>query len=234
MRGSVLAAALLVAGVGCTAATAQEAGPRVASAGMVVTPDEGPPVLPFGMAASFAAPPHDSTGTYLTLNRDLSSEEVTWHVRAALNVAALGCRQQAGETTAAYNALLEADRVVLAAALDGVGARFKTRFGANWEAAKDEAMTKLYNFWAEPSGQAGFCREAAVVLHEAQTVEPANFPAFAAAVLPRLEAPFLAAFAAIDEYHGRMARWNGAHGPQVVIATVAAVPVGPRVGPEGP
>ena len=130
--------------------------------------------------------------------------------------------------------LLDADKSVLAAALDGVGTRFKARFGSNWQAANDEAMTKLYNFWAQPSAQGGFCREANAVLHEAQTVEPGNFPAFAAAVLPRLEAPFLAAFAAIDDYHVRMARWNGVHAPRVVIATVAAVSVGPRVGTEGP
>ena len=234
MRGSVLAAAVMVAGLGQGSAWAQQAAPQDFRVQDAVASDDAPPVLPFGMAASFAAPPHDSAGSYATPNRDLSPEEVTWHVRVALNVAALGCRQQAGETAAAYNALLDADKTVLAAALDGVGTRFKARFGSNWQAANDEAMTKLYNFWAQPSAQGGFCREANAVLHEAQTVEPGNFPAFAAAVLPRLEAPFLAAFAAIDDYHVRMARWNGAHAPRVVIATVAAVSVGPRVGTEGP
>ena len=235
MRGSVLvAAAMMVAGLASVPAVAQAIGERDGGTLGLIPPDEGPPVLPIGMAESFAAPPHDSAGAYLTPNRDLSPEEVTWHVRVALNVAALGCRQQAGETVAAYNALLDADRAVLAAALDGVGTRFKARFGVDWQAANDAAMTKLYNFWAQPSAQRDFCHEANAVLHEAQTVEPGNFPAFAAAVLPRLEAPFLAAFAAIDDYHARMARWNGAHAPHVVIATVAAVSVGPRIGTEGP
>ncbi|WP_375394033.1 hypothetical protein [uncultured Sphingomonas sp.] len=233
----MVVAALMVAGLTVTA-QAQDFAAAARPAANPVASDDAPPALPLGMAASFAAPPHDATGAYRTLNRDLSPEEVTWHVRVALNVAALGCRQQAGENVAAYNALLNADRVALAAAQDGVGARFKARFGADWQAANDEAMTRLYNFWAQPSAQGGFCREANAVLHEAQTVEPDDFPAFAAAVLPRLEAPFLAAFATIDEYHARMMRWNDTHGPRAVIATVAAVTtegaLGPRIGTEGP
>ena len=220
MRGAIWGAAMLVAALAAGPAAAQDyetqdAGPSTAAA---IGSDAAPPVLPFGMAASFVAPPHDPRGGYVTPNRDLSPEEVTWHVRVALNVAALGCRQQAGETAAAYNALLVADRAVLAAALDGIGA----------------AMTKLYNFWAQPPAQEGFCREATAVLRAAQAVAPADFPAFAAAALPRLEAPFLAAFAAIETYRDRMARWNGEQGGAVVIATAAAVPIGPRLGPEGP
>ncbi|WP_174284930.1 hypothetical protein [Sphingomonas bacterium] len=76
------------------------------------------------------------------------------------------------------------------------------------------------------------------MLHEAQTVEPDDFQAFPAAVLPRLAAPFLAALATIDEYHVRMMRWNDTHGPRAAIATVAAVTMegtpGPRIGTEGP
>lgn len=242
MRGSVVAAACLVVVFGAMSAQAQEIGaqevglPEGAAPTLAqrLAPDDAPPVLPFGMAASVAAPAQDAAGAYVTPNRDLSPEEVTWHVRVALNVAALGCRQQAGETVTAYNALLAADKTVLAAALDGVGTRFRARFGADWQAATDAAMTKLYNFWAQPAAQAGFCREATAALRAAQTVEPADFPAFAAAVLPRLEAPFLASFAAIDDYRARMARWNGAHGSHAVIATVAAVSVGPRIGTEGP
>lgn len=247
MRTAVFTAAMMVAGLGSTSATAQQMAVReyetqepatapVATivAANAVSPDEVQPVLPAGMAASFAAPPHDASGGYVTPNRDLSPEEVTWHVRVALNVAALGCRQQANETAAAYNALLTADKAVLAAALDGVGLRYKAKFGPAWQAANDAAMTKLYNFWAQPPAQDGFCREANAVLHEAQGIAPAAFPAFAAAVLPRLEAPFLTAFAAIDDYRVRMARWNDRHAAQVVIATVAAVPVGPRMGPSDP
>jgi hypothetical protein len=225
---SIVVAALAVAPLPMLAdrAGAQELAPPI---------EEVAPRLPAGMAASFVPPPQDADGPYATPNRDLSADETTWHVRVALNVAALGCRDADGAaTTAAYNALLDTEKAPLDVASRGMAARYQARFGPAWQARHDDAMTRLYNFWAQPLAHDGFCAAAHDVLREAAAVEPSSFAAFAAAVLPRLEAPFLAVFAAADDYRQQIARWQDRHTPRIVIATAAVVPVTGRLGPDGP
>lgn len=190
---------------------------------------EAAPVPPAGAAPTFRTPERDAAG-YVTPNRSLSAEETTWHVRVALNVAALGCRDaQVEATTAAYNAILTTDREPLAQAASAVERLYRARHGAAWQAAQDDAMTRLYNFFAQPPAHDAFCAEAQAVLRESATVAPANFAPFAAAALPRLEAPFLAFFEAYDGYRRDLAGWQARHPaplPSVVIATAAVPTVG--------
>ena len=149
------------------------------------------PQPPAGATASQPIPARDAHGRYQTPNLDLSGDETSWHVRAALNVAALGCRDVSErETIAAYNLMLARHRTALAAADAGVKAQYRQRYGASWETRHDRDMTRLYNFFAQPPAQSGFCQEARAALAEAVMVEPERFAAFAAQALPRLEAPF--------------------------------------------
>ena len=121
----------------------------------------------------------------------LSRDETSWQVRAALNVAALGCRDAAEEQTiASYNNLLARHRSPLAAADAGVKAQYRLRYGREWESRHDRDMTRLYNFFAQPTGHDGLCVEAQVLLGEAQGVDPIDFADFAAYALPRLRTPF--------------------------------------------
>jgi len=88
--------------------------------------EDAEPALPAGAAAAFEPPATDGAGGYLTPNRGLSGEETTWHLRVALNVAALGCR---GALVDGYNALLTAHKATLAATAEAVTMRYKARFG---------------------------------------------------------------------------------------------------------
>jgi len=188
--------------------------------------EDAPPAPLEGVAATFRAPPRDAAGAYITPNRDLSPEETTWHVRVALNVAALGCRDaDEAATAAAYNTMLALDRAPLAAASAGMALRYQAKYGAGWQGKNDDNMTRLYNFFAQTTGQKEFCAEAKAVLRESAAVEPVDFARFTAAALPRLEAPFLAFYARYDGYRAALASWEGRHAPKVVIATAAAVPV---------
>ena len=129
----------------------------------------------------------------------MTQAETVWQLRAALNVAALGCRGPGEATTiAGYNALLATERAKLAEALAAVGERYKARYGAAWQARFDDAMTRAYNHWADPVAHDGFCAEAESVLRDAATVEPSDFAAFCSTALPRLEAPFLRFFADVE------------------------------------
>jgi len=153
--------------------------------------EESRPLPPAGATPNQLIPAVASDGQYATVNHGISREQTAWHVRAALNVAALGCRDAAErETVAAYNALLSRHKTALAAADGAVKAQYRSRFGAGWDSRHDRDMTRVYNFFAQPPAQTSFCRVARDVLAEAGRVRADQFAAFAVDALPRLEAPF--------------------------------------------
>eukprot|EP01037_Dinobryon_pediforme_P031663 gene31663-36264_t len=124
----------------------------------------------------------------------LSAAETVWHMRAALNVAALACRGAEGEDTVRlYNAMLHDAAAPLAEAAAGTEQAYRKRFAAQWQDAEDGAMTRLYNGFAVQNGHEAFCATAHTVLRGISSIEPSDFANFAAAALVRLEAPFTAA-----------------------------------------
>lgn len=190
--------------------------PLVAAAAM--------PVPPAGSSASLALPPRTADGGWATPNHGLTPAAAAWHLRAALNVAALGCRDaQEPQTVADYNALLAAKRAVLATADAAVRADYRARFGTGWQDAHDDAMTRVYNFWALPPVHAAFCAEARAVLAEAVAASPDTFAAMAPAALARVEAPFTAFFDGYGRYQVAMADWRAgratASAPRLDVAT---------------
>jgi hypothetical protein len=186
---------------------------------------DAPPAPPAGAAPNQTIPAHDAQDRYATPNRDLSRDETSWHVRAALNVAALGCRDAAEtETVAAYNRLLRAQSESLAAADAGVKGVYRARHGAAWESTHDRQMTRVYNFFAQPTAHDGFCTAAREVLARAETVAPVRFGDFAAEALPRLEAPFTDFYRAYESYRVAYAAWQRGDRAPVVMASTGAAP----------
>lgn len=172
--------------------------------------DGGRPLPPAGSAPNQLIPAVAGDGHYLTVNSGISRDQAAWHVRAALNVAALGCRDEAErETVAAYNALLSRHKAPLAAADGAVKAQYRARYGAGWDSRHDRDMTRVYNFFAQPPAQTGFCRVARDVLAEARRVSPDRFAAFAADALPRLEAPFTDFYRDYDAWKVADRAWQG-------------------------
>ncbi|MBJ6123067.1 hypothetical protein [Sphingomonas mollis] len=188
--------------------------------------DDAAPMLPAGASPNFEPPVADGAGGYLTPNRGLSAEETTWHLRVALNVAALGCRGAAADQLIdGYNALLTMHKATLATITDAVAQRYKARFGANWQAYQDDAMTRLYNFWALPPAKEAFCAAALGVIRDLGAIAPDALPAFAATALPRLEAPMLAFFVEFDRYRIARTAWQARHAPASVMIAAQAAPV---------
>lgn len=148
-------------------------------------------VAPLVGACLFAAPAAaQQQDVSMAPGGGLSAAETTWHLRAALNVAALACRGPDGdETVQLYNAMLRNEQAPLEAAAAGSEIAYKIRFAGHWQDAQDAAMTRLYNAYAGQDGREAFCAAAHDVLREAATVEPSSFEAFAAVALPRLRAP---------------------------------------------
>ena len=124
-----------------------------------------------------------------TINSGLSPEEALWHVRAALNVAALLCVRQPGgtELVQRYNTLLVGRKATLTSAY----ASETRRFGSGDPAAMDRHMTQLYNFFARPEGTVSFCATATTVSQQASTAAAEDLTAFAPTALERLQAAVL-------------------------------------------
>ncbi len=141
------------------------------------------------------------------INAGLSAAGATWHLRVGLNVAALACRGAEGDAIVArYNALLAARKSELAAAEAALAAEYRAG-GGDWQGRYDGAMTRLYNFFSAEPARVRFCAAATAVLADAEVMPPGALPAFAAARLPELDAPFAEAAA-----------------PPVTIAAISARP----------
>ena len=124
-----------------------------------------------------------------TINSGLGPDESLWHVRAALNVAALLCGRQPGGAALVrrYNALLADDKVTLATAY----ASETRRYGSGDPAALDRHMTQLYNFFARPQATLAFCAAAMDVSQQAAATPAAQLTAFAPPALARLQSAIL-------------------------------------------
>jgi len=195
---------------------------------------EAPPEPPAGAAANLAIPEHGPDGAYLTPNYAVSPAEAVWHVRSALNVAALGCRSShEAQTIAAYNALIAGKGTVLAAADAETQARYHARFGATWRGRHDSAMTRVYNFFAQPPAHDRFCAVAERLLDEAQAVPTEGFAEFAKTALVRLEAPFTDFYRRYESYRVALAGWRNMPSAMAISAPVRT-DVATAVGHFGP
>lgn len=159
------------------------------------------PQPPQGAYAGMTIPARLADGSYATPNKGLDPASALWHVRVALNVAALGCRGVEGQAiTAGYNRMLIRDKAELARANAGT---IKAEGG---QAAYDEAMTRLYNYFAQPGAQAAFCAAAATAT--AQLADALSIVDAAGPALALLDRPFTDFYGAYDSYRVQLAEWQ--------------------------
>ncbi len=184
------------------------------------------PKPPAGASINLVVPPRDAFGRYHTINFGISQAAMIWHLRSALNVAALGCRGPLEATlTSDYNRLLAEKRALLASALAQTEADARAVGGKDWRDTHDRQMTRLYNYFALPPVKSAFCTVAVRVAAEAVAVSSAEFQAFADSALPRLEAPFLDFYMRYDRYRLELAEWRARTMPATnpVEASVSAM-----------
>ena len=159
--------------------------------------------MPKGAYVGMQIPALMADGRYATPNRNLSADGAVWHLRAALNVAALACRgPQELVIVAGYNALLSAQKPVLAKAEATYASEYKSG-GGDWQDRYDDSMTRLYNFFSQSPARDDFCTAANTVLAQSAGVSAEALPAFAAQNLPVLERPFTDFYRAVDAWRGR-------------------------------
>ena len=158
------------------------------------------PLPPDGAAARLTIPARLPDGSYATPNRNVSAAGAVWHLRAAFNVAALSCP----DTTLvpAYNKLLTGHRQALAAAHRALTAEH------GGVASFDPAMTRLYNYFAQPPVLARFCATAGPLLHQAAAMPAGSLNGFAATALASIDRPFGEFYARYDTYRSDLAAWQ--------------------------
>ncbi|WP_375271021.1 hypothetical protein [Sphingomonas sp.] len=223
MRRLPLHKIVVVSALALVAGCAKVAPPPV----VATLPPPAPVVaqMPAGGRPGMVIPIRMADGSYATPNRALTEAATLWHLRTALNVAALACRDsEEAQTTAAYNAMLTARKTVLTRAETSLSAEFKAR-GGDWRDSYDDAMTRLYNYWSQDFARAGFCAAAKQALVAAPTVPEAEFAQFATAQLAALDRPFTDFFRAYDAWRTRAALVPVSPRPLAapVVATSATV-----------
>lgn len=190
---------------------------------VVATIPVAAPAMPKGAYPGMVIPARLADGTYPTPNRGLSEAATLWHLRAALNVAALACRgPQEGAIVAGYNAMLGSQKPVLTRAEATLAAQYKAG-GGDWQDRYDDSMTRLYNFFSQSPARDAFCDAAAGVLAQSVGVPAEAMPAFAAQQLPVLEAPFTDFYRAYDAWRSGATQPLPMRAP--VYAAVAPTPV---------
>lgn len=164
------------------------------------------PVSLLGLAACTTTAPYVAAPTFPTKQEtqlvieapkppalaEAGSAQDVWHLRSALNVAALACSRSTGvDIGPRYNAMLAQHKELLTQAYVAEEARYKSKFGRNWRTIQDREATSLYNRYANHPDPRGYCAEANRISREAARVSTEDFARFAAAAIPRLEAkPF--------------------------------------------
>lgn len=137
-------------------------------------------------------------GGYATPSHGLTGAAAVWHLRAALNVAALACRgPEQTRLVAGYNAMLTARKATLASAQTAYAAQYQ-RAGGDWRDRYDDAMTRVYNFYSQAPARDGFCAAAQTVLADAASTRPESIETFAESRLRVLEQPFIDLYRAHD------------------------------------
>ncbi|WP_310497598.1 hypothetical protein [Sandarakinorhabdus sp.] len=115
----------------------------------------------------------------------VAGPQQVWHLRSALNVAALACRER--QLTDHYNRLLKHHQDLFAQAYAAEQARYRHQYGNSWQTVQDREMTRLYNLFANQPSRGRFCQAAGSITARALDTPAADMPLLAARSLPALE-----------------------------------------------
>ena len=174
--------------------------PAIVPPPVVATLPPPPPTMPAGGYIGMKSAPKLPDGTYLTPNLDNTDQAAVWHLRNALNVAALGCEQAGGGVLAPYNAWLQTHAAVIDRYYRAYIREWQQAGWYDWERVYDDNQTRIYNFYAQPAMRAAFCAVARQEIVAVSQVADGDLVTFARASLSRLDRPFTDFYAAYDAY----------------------------------
>ncbi len=202
------------------------------------------PLPPGGAHYVMDIPQRGPDGRRVTVNSNLSDDQLVWNLRSAWNVAALNCLGAEYEPILdGYRTFLTSNVKSLKAVNDRLEKSYTSRFRVRRDAivARDGYTTQVYNFFAEPAARAGFCRAALDMANRALITPPTDMAGFARDNFAGLMLPFDQFFNEYEAYQQASAAWDdkwgalyGASQPGWVAvqqALASGIPV-PRVAVE--
>lgn len=173
------------------------------------------PLPPGGAHYIMDLPARGPDGRRVTVNSNLSDDQLVWNLRSAWNVAALNC------LTAEYEPILNGYRTFLtrnARALTAVNDRLERSYASRHRTrrdaivARDAYTTKVYNFFAEPAARAGFCRATLDMANRTTAAAPTDPLTFARENFVGLLQPFEQFFDEYEVYQRASAEWDAKWG----------------------
>lgn len=218
---SVLTAGLLAAGsIALAACGATTPTPKVASvpkapSAPVVETVPYRPVPPGGAHYVMDIPGRGVDGKRLTVNANLTDDQLVWNLRSAWNVAALNCLSPEYQPILdGYKAFLNRNTSSLKGVNDRLERSYNSRFKARRDAivARDGYTTKVYNFFSLPPARSGFCNAALDMSKRALATPPKDPLTFARANFEGLVAPFEQFFVEYEAYQVASAEWDAKYG----------------------
>lgn len=174
--------------------------PPVKPPPVVATVPPPPPQMPAGGYIGMKIPHKTANGTYVTPNIANTDQAAVWHLRNALNVAALGCDHAGGGIVEPYNAWLTTHAAVLDRYWQAYRHEWQSTGWWDWERAYDNNQTRIYNFYSQPTMRAAFCAVARGEIAHVGQVADTDLPAFAREALLRLDKPFVDFYAAFNAW----------------------------------
>lgn len=176
------------------------------------------PLPPMGAAENLDLPDADEQGRYITPNRGMTGQQAVWHVRMALNVAALSCQGSDRAIATQYNRMLHIHALPLSQANVAADAIYALKYGADAVLMREKTNTVVYNYFALPPAQKAFCQTALAVVTTVNGLTSQALFAYAPQALDMLEQPFQAFWEAYADYLRRLEEWRRRFGrPSVTI-----------------
>ncbi|GAB5482268.1 MAG: hypothetical protein Pars92KO_20250 [Parasphingorhabdus sp.] len=217
MLQSVKKVRLLAVAVAVSALAACQTAPPPPPPAPVATPQYTPraPTTPFGASINTIVPQLRPDGLRQTINRDIGPLETLWHVRAALNVAALSCTgPQYSRLVSDYNAFIGNNKKFLRNANNAIIRKYRRDHGGGYKQAHDRHQTSLYNYWSFSPLRRPFCDQAVQVSQRAIVTKSEELEAFGAQALAELEKPFTDFYLAYEEYERDLDAWRRQYAPE--------------------
>nr|WP_208404919.1 hypothetical protein [Sphingobium vermicomposti] len=184
------------------------------------------PMPPMGAVEEMSIPDVDDGGKYLTPNRGVTANTALWHVRMALNVAALSCRGGNEPAKTQYNRMLHVHKDALREANAAVDRNYTAAYGRGGLQSRELLNTVVYNFFSLPPVQPTFCKAAIEVGAKVLATPSGQLLAYAPEALTALEQPFQEFYEAYADYLRRLAEWQSRFGGTVSVV-VSPTPLPP-------
>ena len=230
----IIVAGLLASVAACTKAPPPPPPPPPPPVVIVVPPR---PLPPGNASVTQILPGRGIDGRFVTANSNITGDRAFWQLKIGLNVAAIGCRGLE-ETTlvSAYNNIIKAHGKVIRSTEKNVITQLGKDTKTNGTAARDRLSTQLFNYFAQPPAQRGFCARANEIAQLVSSTPTAQVIEQAPAHLARLDQPFHDFYEAYARYQYDVAAWDAKYAPPppVMSAPAPVTPFGPTTTTASP